>query len=470
MRRLICAQFERYHKARLFIDCVFVQEGGAEIPCHRLVLARHSKFMRELFCSRDGELPLSLPVPFDLNRNFERVIEYFYTHSFEIGSSICRLTELLVLAKVYGCDDLEMILQDEIQRILSKENVLELAKPFTQVAVDPKMLEMYAMLGSSFPEMESSVSLFSQVIADNFGDYILKELYHCVTPLLLAEVLKKLDTKEYPSDRKVGIIDAFVAETAMPSMRDREGLQEVVKWDEPDSYLLFANHVADWVPPRISRPAISKVISNRRKTLYAFEQAVEREVGAGCVNWYAFSWICNVRQSKVVDDIGDVEVTKFLGTLGGCCEEINPMLYRLLKPYCSLALQVEQFEDLLFDRETLSERYTYYFLSQPNSTGAPFVGYDFITPCFAVKSVKVILQLGKPIPKHLRVRTFVGDTVTYSGEFDVPVQEEVDLPICPPGPVQRVKVEMVKKNTAGSHIMRVLALKVCGHFTASNVL
>lgn len=464
-RVLLVSQFERYRNNGLFIDCIFVKPDGAEIPCHRLVLARNSRFMRELFDSRKGEASLKIPVPFDIDNIFERVIECFYSDKMKFGQDLSVLTEFYALAKIYRCDFLETVLRDLIERTISKDTVLSLTRPFTRMSLDPEMVELYPTLEQSFREMEDSVEIFSKTIAENFETYDINEIYRSVTPRLLAATLKLLD---YTSDQRVGIIDNFVKATSLPDMDNRERLQKLIEWDLPESYLLFANHEADWVPPRISRNAISRLISNRRETLKAFQEAAKKDVSKSCVNWYAFSWLSHIRESRVVNVIGDIEITEFLGTLGGCCEEFNPMLYRLLTPYCSLALQVEQFSELLFDREALAEKFSY-FLSLPRQPGPLFVGYDFIKPCFVVTSVKLVLQLNKPIPKVVVVRTFIGSQPTYeSAPVEVPMQEEVDIPISCPSPIQRVAVEMIGENSVGSRIMRVLALKICGHFTASN--
>lgn len=477
-------QFAKYRQQNFFIDCKFPGSNGRDIIAHKLVLARNSKLFDALFTTNDSsEGRIHFPIPFDVDNLFSEIVDFCYTHHCSIGKislsadtdmrseelretpNPAILTSLYAMSLVYGISDLEFCLSDLLRRVTSKENVLELVRPYTTFRIDTSATELFPDLQDRFNAMMDTCSLFSEIIASNFEDFPPTDIYSSLTPSLFASTLQKLT--DISDERRVSLIDDYVAFAGMPSMHDCRLLSEVIDWDREDSYLLFSQFRCDWVPPEISRHAISRIIDNRRTTFDCFQREMVEFTGMHYSNWQIVNCLNGIRNSEALTDFGDIELTDFLGTLGGCTNSFNPMLYRLLKPYCSPALQVAQFRDLMFDRETLSEPYGYYFLSNPRDD-SPFVGYEFSSDCFIVKNVIVVAENTHARPQFLTLKMYCqsGECVFESRQGHPGGAPEWTFCVECANPVQRVVVEMVGDNTAGSRIMRVLSLRVYGRFAS----
>ena len=177
------------------------------------------------------------------------------------------------MSLVYGISDLEFCLSDLLKRVISKENVLELVRPYTTFKIDPSLTTLFPDLQERFNTMMDTCSLFSEIIAANFEDFSPTDIYSSLTPSLFASTLRKLT--DISDERMVSLIDDYVAFAGMPSEYDCRLLSSVIDWDREDSYLLFSQYECDWVPPEISRSAVSRIIDNRPRVITVARQGPE---------------------------------------------------------------------------------------------------------------------------------------------------------------------------------------------------
>lgn len=313
---------------------------------------------------------------------------------------------------------------------------------------------------------------FAEFLALNFDNFEKDMLLNSLTPKLLSETIKRA---KFDNNKIMELVDRYY--DLKNSKINIYELQSLIKWDFPsdengeEPYTLFSKYKADWVNPAISRPLISRLLEQRRKTLKCFEKSVENVKGF-CCNWYAFTWMSEIRESLGQEDIIEIDLMNFIGTLGGASNYFNPMFYQLVQPYCSASLQVPQYDRLLFDQEAICDQKKY-FLSYPyieSTSPAPFVGYLFSTQSFVPTILKVYFVDGKPKPTSLEAIGYdESDNIVYQiQKSDIPIDAKyVQIETRKRNPIKKIVVKQQGLNSAGSRIFRIKQLEVHGFFVSN---
>ncbi|OHS94324.1 BTB/POZ domain containing protein [Tritrichomonas foetus] len=470
-------KFDEFRQRNLFIDCK-LQTPEGDINAHRIVLAKNSELFKNYFCSSNEKCRImNVPVPFNIGNLFSKMIDFFYTENFTYDNTNDDPIPFYMMAQVYGSQILTDILQDIIKRDLNTSNVLDYVSYYRTVSIDPEFVSKYPGISESFENMLSQSLQFAPFIAKHFDDFPSKLLFESLTPRLLAGTLKNTN---FNDDKKVSIIDEFVNETQEPSKEDCQRLHDVINWDAEDSYNLFVNHEANWVPSETARNSISTILDHRRRTIDSMksklfgdlsqelDDTLGEDIDAFCNSWHLISWIRNIKNSEGNDKLHDCELIDFMSTFGGTQVEANPSLYRFITPRSSNAMQIPQYRELLYDRECYAEEDTaHYFCSFPGNDGRQFIGYEFNSACCIPTAVVYKPVKGKKFPKVVVAKAYdennhevyvSEETHIFNDTDEVTISMNLNIP------VKTVIMEMVGPNNGGMNILRALYLNVIGIF------
>lgn len=461
--------YKAFQNKKLFVDCSF-QINSEEIYAHRIILSHFSTLFKDYFKSIEFDPSnIMVQVPFNINNEFSQLINFFYEKQFSTDMNYENLIDFYAVSNVYGVPSLSIILKDLIFRGLSVKNVLQIVDHYQHYSYDQKILKSFPTLKENFEKMMNSSADFAEFIARNFDSFDRDTLLRALTPKLLSETLKisKLD------DNKImELVDRYYE--LKNCAIDTSELQSLIKWDfsknedREDPYILFSKYKADWVDSSISRQLISRLLEKRRKTLKCFEKAVEN-VKDFCNNWYIFTWITEIRESLGQEEIIEIDLMNFIGTLGGASNYFNPMFYQLVQPYCSASLQVPQYNRLLFDQEAICDQKKY-FLSYPYSEKSsiiPYAGYLFNAQSFVPTILKIYFVENKPKPLSLEAIGYdESDNIIYQiQKNDIDVNTEyVQIETNNNQPIKKIVVKQHGLNSAGGRIFRIKQLEVHGHF------
>ena len=414
-------QFSKFRENNLFIDCQFLIPNTSEvIKCHRIVLSYYSPTFKQYFTSTPfNESKVNVEIPFFIDpETFKAVIDFMYTNEIHVTDK--NMINIFASAYMLNIPALQQVISAYVKdAIPDSEKILGYTKQFLKFKIQNDSREIFTDLPQNYSNLKKASSMFSDRVAQLFKQIKLDDLLSCLTPYMMADVLKKVElestsigTAPSVDDFKLNIIDQFVGNSEL-EIEDRIALTQVFNWEEPLAYLHFVNHKCDWVEPKVARDMISSVITNRRDSITGIAVNVEQLQEEHHHHLAVYSLFQNVVDSKGEVEVPTRNIFKALGTLWGAVKPFNSCKYGLVSP--SEQSSTPMTDNFLI--ENIFEDNDQYFLSNsvfqmrdipPCSelaVGANFAAFTQNGPLNAhikVNSIKII-----PHEKNRRIPVFM---------------------------------------------------------------
>ncbi|OHT12492.1 BTB/POZ domain containing protein [Tritrichomonas foetus] len=362
--RLAC-QFDTFRQNNHFNDCMLIS-GSDQAPCHRILLARYSQWFKRYFSEHPikkfGEV-CQVVLPVNPNNILPQFLDLIYKNYQVIN--IQNLPYLLKMTVFYECKEIAAILKHFYLDATTDQTILYFAEKFIELdlvedakALAPKLARHLIGIHRKDPN-----EIFT-----------IHDIYKSLSPPVFATVLCQELVKEIPDAQKVEYIDNFVLYRGkeITDENDREALAAPVDWTDPAAYQHLVHHVCDWLPPRLARPLLNRILTNRRNLMRTFGKEVKSTTSPKISHWYLYSWAQAVRDALGTRQTPSIDVISFIRTLGGICKPFNIIDYGFVRTFTSVEPITYQFSAKnAFD----SNEYAY-FMADKVGEKLPMIGFD----------------------------------------------------------------------------------------------
>ncbi|OHT05285.1 hypothetical protein TRFO_26970 [Tritrichomonas foetus] len=468
-RERLQSNFELYRKNKTFCDCKIVLSDH-EVLAHRLVLAKYSSFFLDLFMKTNEKGIYAFRPEFNPQDTLESVIDFLYTNQIDLDQS--NLVAYLSVSKFYGIPILEEIVTEQFPQCTNKDTVLEFCRQCVEYNIP------------------AQAKIFVPTVAENWSSYQINNIYSHIDPTILADVLNDSHLANLKQDAKLQIIDGFISLHPTTTNEQREQLATVIDWSHPAAYQYLVRHNCEWVPARIARQLMRRIMKERRYTFRKLQERVNfvpessnNSISARAANdgeisrWFLFTWMISIHRADVIKDQYTIPIINFLSTYGGLSQGFDAVT--------TGAITVNSSEPM---SKSIKPNYAFgcvkgeHFVSIGNAKLNPFYEIDFGQKAKLIPSsvsfkcsdkAQIEEKLGKmkegaskkidestnlsPNPTEVLI-CGNGTDILYQGEF------KDKIPLKCNDPINKLKFVMVGDNVAGNKILRLFGIEIYGEF------
>lgn len=412
--KIVC-RFKEFRQKGLFIDCIFTSWNKPEVKAHRIILSKNSTLLKHYFETTPyNPSNIKLNIPFNTpDHSFSKIVNFFYNNTIELTND--NVIILLAHSIIYGIKHLEKIIMDLISDSINKTSSVNFFKQVISFTISADSYSKFPDLAQNYDRFIRQLDFLAKYVAENYVDDELYEVFSCVNPRLLSMILKH---SSIPDSKKVKIINDFVANLELTT-NDMTYLTDTIHWENPDSYTYLVKNSCEWLLPKVSRKLYSIIITNRRISANAFQHKIDsisdidpsnsdNKQAQGTTenqppsrklqNWFPFAWLTVVWDSQGKTCTPEVELSEFIGTLGGLVKFFNPVNYLLLESFASTPIHPK-----IFSAAYIFEDSKNYFLSNCEHN---YIGFKMRLPCFKLSSIIVTFdnrERGKPMTSNTKL-------------------------------------------------------------------
>lgn len=327
-------QFDDFRHSNQFTDCLLIS-GETRFPCQRIVLAKISKWFDKYFeehpITKYGDI-CEIDLPVNPNNVLDQFLNLIYTNYADVN--INNLPLLLKMSVFYDCPIITKALQNLYHDATNDETVLHLAKEFIA-------LDLIDDARSLAPHIAHHLKKIHNGEADL--RYTIEDLFKSLSPSVFAAVINQdllkqasENEKQFTDEDKVRYIDNFVLYHGkeITDEKEKEDLASPIDWNSPIAFQYLARHQCDWLPARIARPLISRILKNRQTLQRYLEKSIKKSAPE-VSRWYIYSWAQSCRNASYERDDPEVNVVQFIRTLGGTTNPIDPVKYGFMNSFCT---------------------------------------------------------------------------------------------------------------------------------------
>lgn len=380
--------FQEIAKANTDLNDCILRAGEKQIPCQRVFLARYSKWFYKYFL--EHQKIDKNPVVVEINnvepKYLEEFINLLYTNYLKVNEK--NLPQLLKIAYYYKFPHISHILRSfciDANTQNKDKFLMQFTEKFIEAGLIDDAISLAPKIAAHFRRAE---------LHDPSEKITIQEIYQKLNPAVFSAVLKARNrllseeqmknpqkTPTYSSTQKknnniklitindsirqnlsrhlydqeltgnlliIYYIEQFVKTKGISTLTetDKKQLSEVLKTPElpkgiEDDYSInyMKKFSCEWFPDKIYRKHVCTLLDKKREILNNFEKKVDLiDQKTGTNRWFIMSWIKKIKDVKM--GLNDVPLIEFIRTLGDSTNEINPILYNLIKVECSKPLMM----------------------------------------------------------------------------------------------------------------------------------
>ncbi|OHT12166.1 BTB/POZ domain containing protein [Tritrichomonas foetus] len=471
MRIRLASQFNTFRKVDQFNDCVLIS-GNDQIRCQRLILSKYSNYFKRYF----AEHPLkklgdvcTVTLPVNPNNILDSFLQIIYENYLPI--TIQNIPPLLKMAVYYECPSLQVILKNFYLSATNNDTILYFAEKFIELDLldDAKALA---------PQLAEHVKRIHN--CDPTEKFSITDIYKSLSPQVFAAVFCQESLKFIPDHEKVRYIDKFVIYRGLEitDEKDREELASPINWSDASAYTHMVHYKCDWLPDKLARPLLNIILNSRRSSITKFRNEIKKS-DPKVSRWYPSTWAYAIQEAKIARCSPSVDVVDFIRTLGGLAQPINPIKYGFIFIPNECVPLMNKFKP---ENAFLVHNNSTYYLANKVGNKMPTIGFDLktnsklkiesisIDSTVLKKEQKGTLQIRfSPKPSLSKVLFKPGDMNGFTLEFDKEKGGVIHhLAVNVAKPCSKVSFTMQESTLAGSTIMRISSIDVCGYFTNSD--
>ncbi|OHT10933.1 hypothetical protein TRFO_19622 [Tritrichomonas foetus] len=475
-------RFYDYWKRKIFIDCHIIT-GHDTIPCHRLILAKNSRYFFQIICSNDKEVK-EIEIKFDPGNNLKHVIEYLYSGTIEINQN--NLIQFAAIAYYYQIESLISIVDLSLIQFMKKENAIYFLKQckklnfnkFNQKFADFFIDVINCMNNEEKQETEhgNSSLLYNLNILNSKKELKIQNIIKYADSELVSLLLNGLP--EMPIEEKISTLDLFASYQTSLDSTDQEFLTKVIDFTDENSYKFFIKFKCDWVTNEIQRSMISTILTRRREHIKYYENNLEnpnlsiqnsnqfpiqtQDQTLPIGRWSAFAKLTKI--FYVDEGCEQFDMIEFIRTLGGSIHPINPVKFGFLNIFHTRPLAN------IFGGMQIFEEKRYFASNKINSV-FPSIEFTFgPKEHFLIHSIclddvepvsKTDWKVKKPHSGKTLVSLFRQNSTAFEANLPRPFQENE---IGSNSPASVIRLTMVEPNSSGGWIFRFSFPHLIGSF------
>lgn len=301
------------------------------IKVHRLVLAKSCGFFTRYFKDHSNVTEFTLPV--DPDNKINDFLELLYNQRIKL--TVDNAIPLLKIVDYYEAFAFIPIILNYIANIANsncKDN-FSIVMKFASTMID-NGIQKYANVLAA--KLAHYFDLYYRSTDVNDEANLIRVYESCNDGRIFAQILLQLDlnSKSQLSEaEKATILDRFTlfARSNPLTAEEKEALSDnrIIDWANENSVQWILNYKCDWLASTKSRSLYKKVLDGRRAVANKFNQNVSKELSdkTKVSRWYTFSWITATAKCMNVNNVPEVNAVKFISTLGGLVDWVDPMKF-----------------------------------------------------------------------------------------------------------------------------------------------
>lgn len=353
MRNLrITSQVNHFRNNNMFFD-VELRHKGESIKAHRLILSQNSQWFREKLNNvkpPSYNEPVVIDLPWNEDNAFQHVLEAIYTGHLQLTPDIA--PAVLKVADFYKFRNIAYLTSDYIKDLVKTYNneKKDIKAEYCKKFVSYQLPEYYDIL------VDYAARKFKQLFIAEDQNETVDEVYKmCADGRFIAKIFMHQDTESTKGrDPSSGTLyydikslfkddddviceqfDAFFKNhrTNM-TLEEKKALSDVkiINWTKQEKYQLIIRHTCNWLDPSISRNLYGIVLSNRRQVCKHFDGDIQRIQEETVNRWYGAEWLSQITSAIDSKTTPEINVVKFMTTLGGAVDYVDPELYGFINP------------------------------------------------------------------------------------------------------------------------------------------
>ena len=318
---------QEFRSSGSFTD-VILRYNSEEFPAHRIILAKFSGWFKKYFTADKTVLKPNCQITIDIPENPEDSIKTVLTALYEgkLKLTVENAPAILKICVFYEIPHLTVAVRNFVSDSVNQTTVLHYARRFIEYGL---LQDAKGLAGIIAEELDKYYK--NPGVPGNITE---QQIFEAVSDgRVFADVVsheKMVSSQACNTEEKVvGIIDKYVGERIITNIEEQEALASIINWEQPESYLYLVKFKCDWLPARIYRKLVCKVIDNRRKNANCFEEDSNKQ-GKDVSRWFVFSWITSVSKAIETKSTPVVKINEFIRTLGGESKPFNPVLFGIV--------------------------------------------------------------------------------------------------------------------------------------------
>jgi hypothetical protein len=389
----------------LFCDFTIERPGRRDLSCHRIVLARFSRWFLRWLSAHPNERRISLAGK--PSRKFGAVLNFFYTPGLKITEEA--IIPLILMSYFYEIDSLKVVVNKRLFQALEKSESSEDFLRWTKELCESNLVYHALALTPRIAALNLILEKATRA-----------KLFQSISPEVLAELYLQPSSALFTERQKLAYTEQFAKITRFEFNGIRKNLltDRVLNWNRQDSVHTCFPHRAliglqfNWAEPSVTRARYSLALNVRRANLEMVGPAL-CSAPARVSRWYFASWVWAVYHGKsanrspsfwavefasrlwgiyrvdAADGSGPLWAFDFAHTLG--LPEVDPVAFGLIHTdssppiaklfhprYCTLGPLLR------------AEEASQYFLSETEGDELPWIAIDFGPDAqFVIKTVVV---------------------------------------------------------------------------------
>jgi hypothetical protein len=376
----------------LFCDFAIERPDQPNLSCHRIVLARFSRWFFRWFSEHPNEDRILLSDKPAVK--FETALDFFYVPGLKISKD--SIIPLILVSYFYEMESLKVVVNKRLFRALEKsrsdEEFLKWVKKLCEANLVYHALAVTPRIASRNLISKSETR---------------RELFQSISPEVLAELYLQPSWSSFSEKQRLAYTEEFARLTRFRFNEIRKNLltDRVLNWDGQNSIHTAFPHRNliglhfDWALPSVTRSRYSLALDIRRANLEMLEPTIS-SVPSRVNRWFFAAWVWAIYNAKSVDsspsfwevefasrlwgiyrvkatdDSGPLWAFDFARSLG--LPEIDPIAFGLIHTESSPPIsKIFQPRFCLIGPMLRKEEPSQYFLSETEDAELPWIGIDF---------------------------------------------------------------------------------------------
>lgn len=316
----------------IFTDTI-LQFHDKQYHAYSILLCRYSKWFNDKFKENHFKIDdkkYVIELPEDPQGMMSYILKYLHNNSVSI--SIKNAPVLLKITSFYEITHLQFLIRNFIYESIKSNNTWEIiqfyASQFVQYDLIDDSLQLVPYLEPYFIKAIEKAGKPSNITTNSICKC-------CKNGLVFAFLLKLIQEQIKLEDfQKIQLIEEFyentvVKEGRLLSNQEKEALSsnEIINWTNDKSYQFLVNYKCEWLPSKLAKTLYSKLFMSKKSIISDLIKDTQKDSQI-VSRWYVFSWLTSIFNADKAGE--EIEFTKFLTTLGGLIQPINPELYGII--------------------------------------------------------------------------------------------------------------------------------------------
>lgn len=315
----------RHIDSSTFCDCTF-KIGHKVIKLHKIILAKYSNY----FCKYFIEHPNS-PEVIDFQSNdypnfhdkFDDFIDMLYNEYAKID--VEDIAAFLKIATLYEFEIIKKNLVNVLRQVFKDDHFLTILKGLADFELNDQAQEFMPLITKHF---------WTSYTDANDKKFTIKQIYESISPKILSSILQNQDIQRHLNTiARIECIETFLKSYKKPLTEDDKKELEKVDPDLKNNFRIILKFKCSWMTDKTSLELLGKLLTRRQDSIKTFEKQIKKTKQVTYSHWYELSFIKAIALGERISPPIEVDLIRFLSTVGNLSAPINPVKYHFIEPY-----------------------------------------------------------------------------------------------------------------------------------------